>query len=88
MNDLERIIWTAIREADELFQIDGAGGTKTWMREYLFPSLERHGLKIVRSSTKATMLRPDYSTPPHPDTTKPGRCQIVPVTDDDLAPEA
>jgi hypothetical protein len=46
MNDLERKIYLAVREADEHFEEDGATGTKTWLREYLLPYLEKAGLEI------------------------------------------
>lgn len=47
MTDLERLIYNACYEADTAFGVDGAGGTKTWIRDYFFPSLGKHGLTIV-----------------------------------------
>ncbi len=64
MNDLETVIWTACREADEAFEKDGAAGTKEWIREYFLPSLERHGLKISLKQEKPPPApKPSSGTP-------------------------
>ena len=46
MTDLERQIFTALSEADGQYEEDGATGSKTWIREYFLPALERHDLEI------------------------------------------
>lgn len=46
MNDLERMIFRACREADEAFEAAGDAGTKCWIRDYFLPALERHDLEI------------------------------------------
>lgn len=52
MTDSERAIYVAIKDADDKFESDGATGTKCWIRDYLLPTFERHGLKIVRQEQK------------------------------------
>ncbi len=52
MTDEERVLWNAVKEADLEFEKDGATSTKCWIREYFFPSLERHGLKVVPDQPK------------------------------------
>lgn len=47
MNDAERKMWVAVKEADEKFGVDGAGGTKTWIRDYLAPAMEKHGIRFT-----------------------------------------
>lgn len=37
----------AVMNADEAFQASGETGTKTWLREYLFPELEKEGITIT-----------------------------------------
>ncbi len=37
------------------FSVAGAGGTKTWIREYFVPSLEKHGLEIVPKAERARL---------------------------------
>src|SRR5688572_1309310 len=50
MNALEKQIWLAVKAADTRFQETGAGGTKTWLRDYLLPALEAQRLYIVPQS--------------------------------------
>ena len=44
--DIERRLIVAIQEADRAFEKAGAAGTKHWIREFLLPRLEAHGLGI------------------------------------------
>lgn len=37
----------ALSEADDSFNADGATGSKTWIRDYFLPSLEKHNLIII-----------------------------------------
>ena len=37
----------AIMDADRAFQQDGAASTKTWMREYVFPALDKEGVRLL-----------------------------------------
>ena len=46
MTDLERQIFKALSEADDQYEADGASSSKTWIREYFLPALERHDLEI------------------------------------------
>lgn len=59
MNEFETLIWKAVHEADLAFEKDHATGTKTWMRDYLLPSLERHGLELRKKEVAATPEKAD-----------------------------
>jgi hypothetical protein len=36
----------AVRAADQLFQKNGDAGTRTWLRDYLFPEMQNEGLHL------------------------------------------
>lgn len=43
---IERRLIVAIQEADRKFEAAGVGGTKTYVRGFLMPALEKQGIKL------------------------------------------
>ena len=54
MTDLERKIYGAVRDADDAFEKSGETGTKTWIRDFLLPTLAEHGLEIRPTKPELT----------------------------------
>lgn len=52
----------AVMKADEAIQASGETGTKTWLREYLFPELEKEGITITLNRGSAEQGQPDADT--------------------------
>lgn len=52
MNDLERKIFGATKEADDAYEESGATGTKCWIRDFFLPKLKEHGLVIMTAEQK------------------------------------
>lgn len=42
----ERLLIVAMHDADAKFQAAGAAGTKYYIRDFLVPEMEKHGLKV------------------------------------------
>jgi len=66
MTDLERAIYKACKNADQKFGDSGMGGTKTWIRDFFLPSLEKYGLAINLQSSGSEPAQ-DGDTKPDPD---------------------